>query len=193
MALLRSSELVCLGSGIGGCSTTGTRISLSTSFKENCAYDCVDFAQSNISPIKEFHMTDEIKATVTNDTAAGNEPKVKKSRAPRKSKTVAEAAVATSVSTPAKKTRGGRRKNTEEGEAIASATPVSGNKIAPTKSKQTMQPQKRGRRKAEAPEPALDDFADLLKLEEENQKLRRALSEKLRTENAGLRKKLGLA
>lgn len=138
-------------------------------------------------------MTDEIKATVTNDTAAGNEPKVKKSRAPRKSKTVAEAAVATSVSTPAKKTRGGRRKNTEKGEAIASATPVSGNKITPTKSKQTVQPLKRGRRKAEAPKPALDDFADLLKLEEENQKLRKALSEKLRTENAGLRKKLGLA
>jgi putative transposase len=41
--------------------------------------------------------------------------------------------------------------------------------------------------------PASDDFADLLKLEEENQKLRRALSEKLRTENADLRKKLGMA
>lgn len=138
-------------------------------------------------------MTDEIKATITNDTAAGNELKVKKSRAPRKPKTVAETAVGTSVSAPAKTTRGGRRKNTEKGEAIASATPVPGNKIASTKPKQTAQPQKRGRRKAEAPKPASDDFADLLKLEEENQKLRRALSEKLRTENAGLRKKLGLA
>jgi len=37
-----------------------------------------------------------------------------------------------------------------------------------------------------------DEMADLLQLEEENQKLRRLLAEKLRAENADLRKKLKL-
>jgi len=46
---------------------------------------------------------------------------------------------------------------------------------------------------AEAPVSALDEIADLLQLEEENARLRKALSEKLRTENADLRKRLGLA
>jgi hypothetical protein len=39
----------------------------------------------------------------------------------------------------------------------------------------------------------MDEFADLIALEAENQKLRRSLAEKLRAENADLRKKLGLA
>lgn len=39
----------------------------------------------------------------------------------------------------------------------------------------------------------IDEFADLLKLEEENKALRKALSEKLRAENADLRKRLGQA
>lgn len=37
-----------------------------------------------------------------------------------------------------------------------------------------------------------DDFQDLVKLEKENQRLRKVLAEKLRAENAELRKKLGL-
>lgn len=48
---------------------------------------------------------------------------------------------------------------------------------------------------AAAPAPsaaAVDEFADLLQLEEENQKLRKLLSEKLRAENADLRKRLNL-
>lgn len=40
--------------------------------------------------------------------------------------------------------------------------------------------------------PAGDEMADLLQLEEENQKLRKLLAEKLRAENADLRKKLKL-
>ncbi len=46
---------------------------------------------------------------------------------------------------------------------------------------------------AEASVSALDEIADLLQLEEENARLRKALAEKLRTENADLRKRLGLA
>jgi hypothetical protein len=38
---------------------------------------------------------------------------------------------------------------------------------------------------------AADEMTDLLQLEEENQKLRKLLAEKLRAENADLRKRLG--
>lgn len=40
--------------------------------------------------------------------------------------------------------------------------------------------------------PAGDELADLVQLEEENKRLRRLLGEKLRTENAELRRRLGL-
>ena len=42
------------------------------------------------------------------------------------------------------------------------------------------------------PLPAGDDLAALVELEEENQRLRKLLAEKLRAENAELRKRLGL-
>ncbi|WP_426129293.1 hypothetical protein [Pararhizobium sp. PWRC1-1] len=53
-------------------------------------------------------------------------------------------------------------------------------------------PAKRAQQKAVAAPVNTDGFADLLKLEEENQKLRKELSGKLRAENADLRKKLGM-
>jgi putative transposase len=40
--------------------------------------------------------------------------------------------------------------------------------------------------------PAGEELADLVRLEEENQRLRKLLAEKLRAENAELRKRLGL-
>lgn len=46
--------------------------------------------------------------------------------------------------------------------------------------------------KAATPVPAGDELADLVQLEKENQRLRNLLAEKLRTENAELRKRLGL-
>ncbi|KSV78509.1 transposase [Ensifer sp. ENS07] len=42
------------------------------------------------------------------------------------------------------------------------------------------------------PASASDEFAELVKLDAENQKLRKLLTEKLRTENADLRKRLGI-
>ena len=42
------------------------------------------------------------------------------------------------------------------------------------------------------PASAGDEMADLLQLEEENQRLRKLLAENLRSENADLRKKLKL-
>ncbi|MDK1376494.1 MULTISPECIES: transposase [unclassified Sinorhizobium] len=45
--------------------------------------------------------------------------------------------------------------------------------------------------KSTKPVPASDELADLVQLEEENQRLRKLLAEKLRAENAELRKRLG--
>ncbi|AHK47191.1 putative SyrB-like regulator (plasmid) [Ensifer adhaerens OV14] len=38
----------------------------------------------------------------------------------------------------------------------------------------------------------MDEMADLIQLEEENKRLRKTLADKLRAENADLRKRLGL-
>lgn len=46
--------------------------------------------------------------------------------------------------------------------------------------------------KAEKRLPTGEELADLVRLEEENQRLRKLLAEKLRAENADLRKRLGL-
>jgi hypothetical protein len=126
------------------------------------------------------------------DTSA--EPKEKKTRAPRKPKAVSEAVADTSVSGPAKKTRGPGKKKLAAGQATVTAPAAAA--PAPSKKAETVakaQPIKRGARKAEAAPVEIDGFSELLKLEQENQKLRQALSEKLRAENADLRKKLGIA
>ena len=46
--------------------------------------------------------------------------------------------------------------------------------------------------KSTKPLPVGDELADFVRLEEENQRLRKLLAEKLRAENAELRKRLGL-
>ncbi|UIJ89416.1 hypothetical protein LZK77_31410 (plasmid) [Rhizobium leguminosarum] len=51
---------------------------------------------------------------------------------------------------------------------------------------------KRVRQPIETPTSAIDEMAELLMLEEENKRLRKSLAEKLRGENADLRKRLGL-
>ncbi len=137
-------------------------------------------------------MADETNATSNNDTPAGNAPKEKKTRGPRKSKIVSEAAVSPSVSAPAKKTRG-RAKRSEQAPVASAPAPVAEKKVATGKVATKPQLVKRGSRKAQALTPSSDGFSELLKLEEENQKLRKTLSDKLRAENADLRKKLGIA
>ncbi|MBZ7927590.1 transposase (plasmid) [Ensifer adhaerens] len=52
--------------------------------------------------------------------------------------------------------------------------------------------QKIGSKKTAEPAPAGDEFAELVQLEAENERLRKLLSEKLRAENSDLRKRLGL-
>ncbi len=140
-------------------------------------------------------MADETSMSPAADTPpveAPAAPKEKKTRTPRKPKAASEAVVGASVSAPAKKTRGPGKKKPATSEVTVSA-PVA---KAPAASKKpaaiaNAQPAKRGASKAEAAPASVDGFSELLKLEEENQKLRKALSEKLRAENAELRKKLG--
>jgi len=120
---------------------------------------------------------------VVTETPAAVAP-AKKTRAPRGSKKTAQPVSlmpTAATEKPAKKTRAKK---------IAAATTEA--PAAEVKERATRQP----RAKAAAPgtavsTPALDDISDLLTLEEENKQLRKQLSEKLRAENADLRKRLG--
>ena len=58
--------------------------------------------------------------------------------------------------------------------------------------KRVAKPAKLVKRGNDKPVSTVDALADLVQLEAENQRLRKILAEKLRTENAELRKKLGL-
>lgn len=127
--------------------------------------------------------------TAATPEALATAPVEKKTRKPRTPKPAAAEAgtvdiTAASAEKPAKKTRAKR-----------------GSKTAPVKAeKSAIEPKKAAtsapRAKAAATAPAvsleaIDDIADLIKLEEENKQLRKELSEKLRSENADLRKRLG--
>lgn len=132
-------------------------------------------------------MADENETGAPVDVVAAAEaPAPKKQRAPRRSK--AEIAADATVTSP--KVRQKRTVKTEAAPAAietpAAKTTRSG-PIAPGKGK--------GLSKTEASTVVAvatgDDMADLLKLEEENKTLRATLAEKLRAENADLRKRLG--
>jgi hypothetical protein len=128
--------------------------------------------------------------------APAKAPAPKKQRAPRRQKAAAEATVAASLAKTAKLPRGRRKRGEQAGEAklppvetqvtgkstSKDAIKDTGRKRAP---KQTEQP-------AKAPIAAVDEMEDLLHLEEENKRLRKTLADKLRAENADLRKRLGL-
>ncbi len=138
-------------------------------------------------------MADETSMSPAADTPsveAPAAPKEKKTRALRKPKAASEAVVAASVSAPVKKTRGPGKKKSVASEAPVAKAPAASKKPAAIAN---AEPAKRGPRKVDATLAPIDGFSELLKLEEENQKLRKALSEKLRAENAELRKKLGTA
>lgn len=112
-------------------------------------------------------------------------PAVKKTRALRQKKAVAapvvvpsQAAAAPAESVKAASGRGRRAKS------VAAKPEVAGKAtIAKRTPKAGLQPQT-------IPVAALDEIEDLIRLEEENQRLRKLLAEKLRNENADLRKRL---
>ncbi|KSV66650.1 hypothetical protein N182_35120 [Sinorhizobium sp. GL2] len=125
---------------------------------------------------------------------------------------IVETAPASEVAPP-KKRRGPRPKNVVEdatAEPPAAAQPARGRKkradksadgnlsvaapaVAKTKATKAAKvaAKTRGAKQPTAATPVLDGIADLLQLEEENARLRKTLAEKLRAENAELRKRLG--
>lgn len=153
-------------------------------------------------PLREMFMADENEviasgdATETKTPAPAAEPK--KQRAPRGQKKASSAAIAEPAAKMAKPARQPRKKRGELTNSTASSAPSD---VAAAASSASA-PVARGSRKAKAvtaskPKAkatavAGDEFSELLQLEEENKQLRKALSEKLRSENSDLRKKLGL-
>ncbi|WP_064683094.1 hypothetical protein [Rhizobium bangladeshense] len=143
--------------------------------------------ETNASALQETTMADENATMISADTPAAAAPDApKKTRKPRAKKAVPETAsvavsaqpAAASNATAGKQKRG-RKAKSDEGATSTRRGPV---KRAP-----------RAVQAAAAPSvAAVDEIADLLQLEEENQRLRKLLAEKLRAENADLRKRLNL-
>lgn len=127
--------------------------------------------------------------------AAVTTPEPKKQRKPRQPKIAADGAVSGSPSTTAKPTRKRRSALSVDTKTVASDRKVAidskrgvaGKGVGRPKAVRTLVAS------AAKAEPVLDDMADLIALEMENKRLRQVLSEKLRAENADLRKKLGQA
>jgi hypothetical protein len=128
----------------------------------------------------------ETGAPVDVVAAAAEAPAPKKQRAPRRSK----AEIATEATAKSPKVR---QKRTVKTEATPAAIETPAAKTTRAGPKATGKA--KGVSAIEAtPVVAIvtgDDMADLLKLEEENKMLRATLAEKLRAENADLRKRLG--
>lgn len=141
-------------------------------------------------------MADEDNAVSVAQVAVTDTPvKVKRTRGPNKPKTTSEPAKAESVkATPeAAPAKVAPVKRGKRGETAAVAKTTSKDVVKAGSPKPAA---KKAPAKAAAAKPAVstgDDFADLIQLEEENKKLRKALAEKLRLENADLRNRLGRA
>lgn len=108
-------------------------------------------------------------------------PEPKKARAKRR--TPAELALVAAAKAQ-KPGRGKKAALAETGKPTIASKPVSAK--APAKTVAFVNPPL-----SQTSAATVDDFADLLQLEEENSHLRKALSDKLRAENADLRKRLG--
>ncbi len=142
--------------------------------------------ETNASALQETIMADENNTMTDADMPTVAAPAPKKERKPRAKKAAPETASAAISAQPAAassaaavKPKRGRKAKSDEGAASAKRAPV---KRAP-----------KAVQAATAPSvAAVDEFADLLQLEEENQRLRKQLAEKLRAENADLRKRLNL-
>lgn len=142
-------------------------------------------------------MADQDETMTTSEgQAAVEQPAVaKKQRKPRAKKTVPETATSdimqtadAGASTSEKPKRGRKAKSATAAEGVKRLAVKRGPraaKPAPVAVQEVAVP--------EAVAAASYEMADLLQLEEENQKLRKLLAEKLRAENADLRKRLQLA
>ncbi|WP_159949444.1 hypothetical protein [Rhizobium sp. 18065] len=141
-------------------------------------------------------MADENNAGAVAEVAVTDTPiKVRKTRGPNKPKTTSEPAKAASekAKPEAAPLKAAPVKRGKRGETAAVAKTMSKDAIKAAAPKQVA---KKAPAKAAVAKPAVstgDEFADLIQLEEENKKLRKALAEKLRLENADLRNRLGRA
>ena len=141
---------------------------------------------------QETIMADENDTTTINDAPASVVAAIdtpKKQRKPRATKAAPETAsveVAAEPTTSSNTTADKRGKQTRGRKSKSTEVAVSAKSV----------PVKRGPKAVKAataaPATAIGEMSDLLKLEEENQRLRKLLAEKLRTENADLRKRLNL-
>jgi len=134
-------------------------------------------------------MADESNTETTETAPPAEAAPPRKRRGPRPKNVVSDATAETPEAVAAQPMRGRRKRADRSAEAPAVAK-TRGEKVAKGTgktrgAKQTIE--------TPAPVPVLDDIADLRQLEEENARLRKALAEKLRAENADLRKRLGLA
>ncbi|NTF10635.1 transcriptional regulator [Agrobacterium rubi] len=144
---------------------------------------------NNVLATQESDMPDDIETATETDTsidapepAAAPAPPVKQ-RKQRAKKAVAGVAAASAPDSA--DASGGRKKRGPRQKAAPAA--------AVAKSKPVTRPRKTPDAEVTTPAEASDDMAELLKLEEENRSLRKQLSEKLRAENADLRKRLNLS
>lgn len=137
---------------------------------------------------QEMIIADEIETATDVDAPAIVETPIspKKQRKPRAKKVTPETASVEAAAEPAMalgaaagKQKRGRRAKAVEDAGSAKRTLV---KRAPTAVQTAIV----------VPTATVDEMADLLQLEEENQRLRKLLAEKLRAENADLRKRLKL-
>lgn len=138
-------------------------------------------------------MAEEINPVGTVATVEATTPAdvpVPKKRGPRAKKVAMDATTAEASVAPAAK-RGRKRKE-------APVEAKAANQAAPTvKTRAKAATKGIGKETASKPSAGstgtvLDEIADLLQLEEENARLRKALADKLRAENADLKKRLGL-
>lgn len=138
-----------------------------------------------------------IAAAAETDTPV-TAPAIKKQRAPRRPKEAVEPVRATSKATTAKsptENPGKRDKQDRTGKlkrVEAQVTDGTSTRKDATKSTGRQKAAKPVQPTAKTSVSAIDEMADLVQLEEENKRLRKTLAEKLRAENAELRKRLGL-
>jgi len=144
---------------------------------------------TTVSGTQEMGMADETD-TITNAdvlTAVETPNSPKKQRKPRAKKAAAletASADATAEPTAAPTGSGGEKRRGRKAKVIEAASSTKRGRVSrAAKAVQTA---------SAVPMTVIDEMADLLQLEEENQRLRKLLSEKLRAENADLRKRLKL-
>ncbi|MCR5942631.1 transcriptional regulator [Ochrobactrum sp. XJ1] len=141
---------------------------------------------NNASEIEEIHMPDEMETVTETNT---QEPVVAlaaplKQRKPRIKKADPDQSQVTAAPGGADATEVRGKRGRKAGAIVAARTPRS--KLIKSESNISDA-------SSTAPVDAIDDIAELLRLEDENRNLRKQLSEKLRAENADLRKRLNLA